>query len=45
MLNDATTVADVFSIPSDQLNKLVDAGVISQVAFKDAVTEANSRKL
>ena len=41
MLNDATTAADVFSFPSDQLNKLVDAGVISQVAFKDAVTEAN----
>ena len=37
MLNDATTAADVFSIPSDQLNKLVDAGVISQVAFKDAL--------
>lgn len=44
MLNDATTAADVFSIPSDQLNKLVDAGVISQVAFKDAVTEANSEE-
>ena len=44
MLNDASTAADVFSIPSDQLNKLVDAGVISQVAFKDAVTEANSEE-
>ena len=44
MLTDATTAADVFSIPSDQLNKLVDAGVISQVAFKDAVTEANSEE-
>ena len=41
---DAATAADVFSIPSDQLNKLVDAGVISQVAFKDAVTEANSEE-
>ena len=44
MLNDATTAADVFSFPSDQLNKLVDAGVISQVAFKDAVTEANAEE-
>lgn len=44
MLNDATTAADVFSFPSDQLNKLVDAGVISEVAFKDAVTEANAEE-
>lgn len=42
LLNDASVAADVFSFPSDQLNKLVDAGVIAPVAFKDAVTEANS---
>lgn len=41
LLNDATVAADVFSFPSDQLNKLVDAGVIAPVAFKDAVTAAN----
>lgn len=43
MLNDATVAADVFSFPSDQLNKLVDAGVIAEVAFKDAVAAANSK--
>lgn len=44
ILNDASVAADVFSFPSDQLNKLVDAGVISPVAkgFVDAVTSANS---
>ncbi len=41
LLNDATVAADVFSFPSDQLNKLVDAGVIAPVAFKDAVAAAN----
>lgn len=44
MLNDASAAADVFSFPSDQLNKLVDAGVIAPVAkgFKDYVTSENS---
>lgn len=42
MLNDASVAADVFSFPSDQLNSLVEAGVIAEVAFKDAVTAANS---
>lgn len=44
ILNDASVAADVFSFPSDQLNKLVDAGVISPVAkgFLDSVTAANS---
>ena len=44
ILNDASVAADVFSFPSDQLNKLVDAGVISPVAkgFVEAVTSANS---
>lgn len=41
LLNDASEAADVFSFPSDQLNKLVDAKVIASCAFKDAVTEAN----
>ena len=44
MLNDASAAADVFSLPSDQLNKLVDAGVIAPVAkgFTDFVTTSNS---
>ena len=44
MLNDASAAADVFSFPSDQLNKLVDAGVIAPVAkgFTDYVTSSNS---
>lgn len=40
--NDASVAADVFSFASDQLNNLVDAKVISEVAFVDAVTEMNS---
>ena len=44
MLNDASAAADVFSLPSDQLNKLVDAGVIAPVAkgFTEYVTSSNS---
>ena len=44
MLNDASAAADVFSFPSDQLNKLVDAGVIAPVAkgFTDFVSTSNS---
>lgn len=44
MLNDASAAADVFSFPSDQLNKLVDAGVIAPVAkgFTDYVSSSNS---
>ncbi len=46
ILNDATTAADVFSFPSDQLNKLVNAGVLAGVApaFADAVTEQNDEE-
>ena len=42
ILNDATVAADVFSFPSDQLNKLVDAGVIAPVAFVEQAKEMNS---
>lgn len=42
MLNDPSVAADVFSLPSDQLDKLVDAGVIAPVAFKETVTAKNS---
>ncbi len=44
ILNDASVAADVFSFPSDQLNKLVDAGVMAQVAkgFVDHVSTTNS---
>lgn len=42
MLNDPETAADVFSFASDQLNKLVNAGVISEVAFVDTATKSNS---
>lgn len=44
MLNDASVAADVFGLPSDQLNLLVDAGVIAPVAkgFVDYVTSSNS---
>ncbi len=44
VLNDASVAADVFSFPSDQLNKLVDAGVLAQVAkgFVDQVSSINS---
>ena len=41
ILNDATVAADVFAFPSDQLNKLVDAGVMAPVAFVDQVTAMN----
>ncbi len=42
LLNDASVAADVFSFASDQLNKLVDAKVISEVAFAKTVTDMNS---
>ncbi|MEE0856606.1 MAG: hypothetical protein U0L58_04850 [Ruminococcus sp.] len=42
VLNDASVAADVFAFPSDQLNQLVDAKVIAEVAFADAVKEQNS---
>lgn len=44
ILNDASAAADVFSFPSDQLNKLIDAGVLAPVAkgFVDTVTSENS---
>ena len=41
ILNDATVAADVFGFPSDQLNKLVEAGVIAPVAFVDQVNAMN----
>lgn len=41
LLNDASTAADVFGLPSDQLNKLVNAKVIKEVAFADEVTANN----
>ena len=44
LMNDATTAADVFSFPSDQLNLLVDAGVISPCAFADVVSSANQER-
>lgn len=44
LLNDASVAADVFSFASDQLNKLVDAKVISEVAFVNAVTDMNAKE-
>ena len=44
ILNDASVAADVFSFASDQLNKLVDAKVIADVAFADYVTEKNAEE-
>lgn len=43
LLNDASVAADVFSFPSDQLNRLTDAGVISPVsmAFREFVSSTN----
>ena len=40
--NDAETAADVFSFASDQLRDMVEAKVISEVAFVDAVTKYNT---
>jgi arabinogalactan oligomer/maltooligosaccharide transport system substrate-binding protein len=42
VLNDATVAADVFGFASDQLNKLVDAGVIAQAAFTDEIKANNT---
>lgn len=42
VLTDAEVAADVFAFPSDQLNKLVNAGVLAKVAFVDAVKEQHS---
>lgn len=42
LMNDASVAADVFSFASDQLNKLVDAKVIAEVAFTDYATEINT---
>ena len=44
LLNDASVAADVFGFASDQLNKLVDAKVIADVAFPEYVTEENSEE-
>ncbi|MDD5796805.1 MAG: extracellular solute-binding protein [Oscillospiraceae bacterium] len=43
LLNDASTAADVFGIPSDQINKLVNAKVLQEVAFADDVKANNSQ--
>lgn len=45
LLNDATTAADVFGIPSDQINRLVRAKVIQEVAFADEVKANNSETI
>ena len=42
ILNDASVAADVFAFPSDQLNKLVDAGVIAPAAFAEQATAINA---
>ena len=44
IVNDAEKAADVFSFPSDQLNKLKDAQVLTQVApvFLDTVKSMNA---
>lgn len=42
ILNDAEVAADVFAFPSDQLNKLVNAGVLAKVAFVDAVKDQHT---
>ena len=40
--NDAETAADVFSFASDQLRDMVEAKVISRVAFVDSVAKYNT---
>ena len=42
ILNDASAAADVFGFASDHLNKLVDAKVLSEVAFVNTVSEMNA---
>ncbi len=42
ILNDATVAADVFAFPSDQLNKLVEAGVIAPAAFAEQAKAMNA---
>lgn len=42
ILNDASAAADVFGFASDHLNKLLDAKVLSEVAFANAVAEMDS---
>ena len=42
VLNDASAAADVFGFASDHLNKLVDAKVLSGVAFVNTVSEMNA---
>ena len=44
VLNDASAAADVFGFASDHLNKLLDAKVLSEVAFANAVSEMNSEE-
>lgn len=47
LLNDASTAADVFGLPGDQLNKLVNAKVIQKVAtsFLDDVKANNEENV
>ncbi len=44
MMNDPDASADVFGFCSDQLNKLVNAGVIAKCAYADQVTAANTEE-
>lgn len=42
VINDPKKAADVFSFPSDQLNKLINAEAIATVVFADEVASANT---
>lgn len=42
VINDPKKAADVYSFPSDQLNKLVNAEAIASVAFSDEVAVLNT---
>ena len=44
VLADASSAADVFGFPSDQLNNLVDAKALAEVFFVDEVKENNTAK-
>lgn len=45
LLNDSAAGADVLAIPSDQINKLVNAKVLAEVAFADEVTANNTKEI
>ena len=42
VLNDASSAADVFGFPSDQLDKLVDSSALAKVMFTDDVKNNNT---